>query len=65
MYICSFLLFISASTILCIGFKNCRNSVYNRKKYEDVRSVLRKNDNYDFYEHHCLLQDVNMEIKQL
>jgi hypothetical protein len=62
MYICSFLLFISASTILCIGFKNCRNSVYNRKKYEDVRSVLRKND---FHEHHCLLQDVNMEIKQL
>lgn len=62
MYICSFLLFISASTILCIGFKNCRNSVYNRKKYEDVRYVLRKND---FHEHHCLLQYVNMEIKQL
>ena len=63
MYIYSFFLFITSLSVLCIGVKNCRNSFYNRKEYEDLCFILRIDDDYDFYEHHYFLQYVNMEIK--
>ena len=62
MYICSFLLFISASAMLYIGVKNFKKSVYDIKKYKTDCYVLRQGNNYSFQEHHLLQQNVNLEI---
>lgn len=65
MYICSFLLFVSASSILFFGIKQCvcpsEENVKKYNTYKNTQNIVRDYSN-DFQEHNYLLQDTNDEL---
>lgn len=63
MYICSFILFVTATSILCIGVKNCKKSLREISEYRKVAGILGKEDeNLHFREHYRNQNNLNSEI---
>ena len=65
MYICSFLLFVSASSILFFGIKHCvcpsKENVKKYNTFKNIQNIIREYSN-NFQEHNYLLQDTNNEL---
>lgn len=66
MYICSFLLFLSATTVLLMGINNCRRNIVSYKKHNEACHVLKIDErNIDFRDHFGFQNDINEELKLL
>jgi hypothetical protein len=63
MYFFSAILFCSSLTVLYIGLKNCAKTVGSYAHHYKICSVLKKNSNNDFLDHHFMQTDINKEIK--
>jgi hypothetical protein len=63
MYFCSAILFCASLTVLYIGVKNCEKTVGSYTHHYKVCSVLKKDSDDDFLDHHFIQTDINKEIK--
>jgi len=66
MYICSCLLFASATSVLFLGVYNCKSCIVNQKRHNEMCHVLNIDEhNIDFKDHMDIQTNLNQELISL